>query len=531
MSDRIIQVYHTNRSIDRSAEVMPKSWKWPEVNCSVFSNAEMRNARIQTELYDAHSVICLLTKSLDDTNIISYLHNLAQNGHRVYLLLGSFSQNLQQLTGNCLIRILPKEMMPHGSLIIRDPGSNIAKGFLLSNSLSTQNHVELLCTSEDQELLAELFRYYCYLFWEQAEMEYLSEGDSRGGRVADKGVDVFYSGKPCPNYLYDKFLINSKGVSRGSLLGQYVSLEGGTQHLQIKGFTNKDLDSIPFSYLPEKDELERAEPKEFPDELDYIMVDYHWGVLPFYLPKGAKQSSFYKDWEEYKTKTSLMIDSFLDEIKAKLNSPQADKGTDYNRLHIIFRGKLQSILKNLEPLANFKWGTNPKTREMQKSLEDIKSTYEEACQTLDLEIKRLNLEQRLSEISKEKRNLETTLQGILDKYKDGVPEEEQLNVKEIKKSVEALGNEEKRIKREQSEITNGVKKESSSSLDRFYNPGRHQIKEKQMAMHNYPILPSVGELFEAEGKSFLAIRYWNEYEEGLKEALRLGAELCAFNNI
>ena len=111
-----------------------------------------------------------------------------------------------------------------------------------------------------------------------------------------------------------------------------------------------------------------------------------------------------------------------------------------------------------------------------------------------------------------------------------MPEEEQLNVKEIKKRVEALGNEEKRIKREQSEITNGVKKESSS-LDRFYNPGRHQIKEKQMAMHNYPILPSVGELFEAEGKSFLAIRYWDEYEEGLKEASRLGAKLCAFNNI
>lgn len=530
MSDRIIQAYHTNRSIDRSAEVMPKSWRWPEVNCSVFSNAEMRNARIKKELDGTHSVICLLTKCLDDTNIISYLHNLAQNGHRVYLLLGSFSQNLQQLTGNCLIRILPEEMTPHGSLIIRDPGSNIAKSFLLSNSLSTQNHVELLCTSEDQELLAELFRYYCYLFWEQAEMEYLSEGDSRGGRVADKGVDVFYSGKPYPNYLYDKFLINSEGVSRGLLLGKYVSLEGGTQHLQIKGFIDKDLDSIPFSDLPEKDELERAEPKEFPDELDYIMVDYHWAVLPFYLPKGAKQSSCYKDWEEYKTKTSLMIDSFVDKIKAKLNSPQADKGTDYNRLHLIFREKLQSILKNLEPLANFEWGTSPETREMQKSLEDIKSTYEEACQTLDLEIKRLNLEQRLSEISKEKRNLETTLQDILDKYKDGVPEE-QLNVKEIKKSVEALGNEEKRIKREQSEITNGVKKESSSSLDRLYNPSMHQIKEKQMAMHNYPILPSVGELFEAEGKSFLAIRYWDEYEEGLKEALRLGAKLCAFNNI
>ena len=530
MSDRIIQAYHTNRSIDRSAEVMPKSWKWPKVNRSVFSNAEMRNARIKKELDGTHSVICLLTKSLDDTNIISYLHNLAQNGRRVYLLLGSFSQNLQQLTGNCLIRILPKEMMPHGSLIIRDPGSNIAKGFLLSNSLSTQNHVELLCTSENQELLSELFRYYCYLFWEQAEMEYLSEGDLRGGRIVDKGVDVFYPEKPSPNYLYDKFLINSKGVSRGSLLGQYVSLEGGTQHLHIKEFTDKDLDSIPFSYLPKKDVLERAEPKEFPDELDYIMVDYHWDVLPFYLPKGAKQSSFYKDWEEYKTKTSLMIDSFVADIKAKLNSPQADKGTDYNQLHIIFKGKLQSILKNLEPLANFEWGTNPKTREMQKSLEDIKSTYEEACQALDLEIKRLNLEQRLSEISKEKRNLETTLQGILDKYNDGVPEEEQLNVKEIKKRVEALGNEEKRIKREQSEITNGVKKESSS-LDRFYNPGAHQIKEKQMAMHNYPILPSVGELFEAEGKSFLAIRYWDEYEEGLKEASRLGAKLCAFNNI
>ena len=46
-----------------------------------------------------------------------------------------------------------------------------------------------------------------------------------------------------------------------------------------------------------------------------------------------------------------------------------------------------------------------------------------------------------------------------------------------------------------------------------------------------PQLPQVGELYESGDQSYLAIEYWDQYEQATKEAQRLKAKLCAIKII
>ena len=45
-------------------------------------------------------------------------------------------------------------------------------------------------------------------------------------------------------------------------------------------------------------------------------------------------------------------------------------------------------------------------------------------------------------------------------------------------------------------------------------------------LQQYPQLPTIGKLFQVDSQSFLAIEFWEEYEQGKIEAERLKANLC-----
>jgi len=52
-------------------------------------------------------------------------------------------------------------------------------------------------------------------------------------------------------------------------------------------------------------------------------------------------------------------------------------------------------------------------------------------------------------------------------------------------------------------------------------------RQKEILHPELPCLPEVGLLYQANGKAYLAIKYWEDFEKGQVEADRLKATLCA----
>ena len=542
-----IRIYPNQKQIDRSEALLPESWLWPEVS-SVLTNTAGRNKQIRKILENTSAIICLLSECIEDSTLVGCLHELAQRGCRVYLLLGEYSSALEQLLGHCLIRILPPESIPHGSLLLTDPGSDKAKSFLLSDPLVEQQEAQigLLAPSIDGEKGRVLFHYFCYLFWERANKEYLCKEDRKGRDIVDKGRDVYFDPAQLhPYYLYDQFLSHSEGLSQGSLLGQYISLAEGMCHLRIEPSRELNLEDITFSQLPTKKELEGASPKRFPDDLGNLITTYHWRVVPFYCPSGAKLSSYYKNWEEYTQNKKRELERLIETMEGARKRLRPNKGADHARLYLDFERALSEIQEKVSSLIDFRWGYERNTSEKQNEEKRLKEQYEAACKELELELKKLDLAQELTVIQKEIETLEKNLAEHLEELKQqdaqGKNEQEKSKAEEAqKKKTAELNTEIKRWKGKKKEKEREIRKlenqskaahpPSTSTLNDFYNPGSVQGGKSQKdkaKQPTTPILPSIGRLYEIEGKRFLAIENWEEYEEAHKEAQRLSAALCA----
>jgi hypothetical protein len=78
---------------------------------------------------------------------------------------------------------------------------------------------------------------------------------------------------------------------------------------------------------------------------------------------------------------------------------------------------------------------------------------------------------------------------------------------------------------------------SSSSLSEIVggNSSKQNNSEQKLLVQfsdfqNLPQLPTIGKLYQVNSKAFLGIQYWEEHEQGKKEAERLNAKLCAIKN-
>lgn len=519
---------------------MPKSWQWPQNSCKIESS-DRRQTQIRRSLSSVQAVVCVLSQCIEDSTIISYLYELAQEGRRVYLLIGKYSPKLDKLRGYCLIRVLPMSILPHGSLILADPGSCSAKCLLLSsNSLGEHNQVELLCTTNKYETIEELFSYFCYLFWERADTEYLCDSDTAGRAIVDKGVDVYFDVEQLQAYyLYDQILTNTDGLSRSTLLGEYISLAPEMQHLRIEASGERNLNDITFLHLPTKEDFTQVYPDNFPDELGCLETSYRWRVLPYYLPKGAELSSFYKDWDKYSKATLEDLDGLFCEINRKRSSAQPNRGTDYARLRLDFTGSLDDIQKRLEAFKSVRWGYDPATYSKAKELKSLKFAYQAICKKFDNEVKCLELEQELRQNKEERGNLKRSIEMLseskkLNEHSQRGQRDTEAEERQIKEKIKHLDYETSRIQHEIERIKASTDKpEDESSLELLYNKeqngGRRELQTDDPSV-TPPILPSVGCLFQVKQKLYLAIDDWDEYDRGLSEATRIGAELCANSN-
>ena len=101
--------------------------------------------------------------------------------------------------------------------------------------------------------------------------------------------------------------------------------------------------------------------------------------------------------------------------------------------------------------------------------------------------------------------------------------------KEIKKlrdnNAKELYDVKKSIKDLEKEIQNIQK-----IRDSFVPTKIAEVKGVSINFKELPLLPRKGELYEASGKLYLAIKTWDDYDKAKAEAERLNAKLCAISN-
>lgn len=194
----------------RVSEVHPSSgtsvpeWgaQWPG-GISNFTNA-FSNSRP-----GGGNVICIAVDTLPDDRI-AYCIQMAEQGRRVYLLLGDKERNepaIQRLAGTCLIRT---GVLQYGSLLLQDGNSSNAKAWVYP----TDAMADLAKVEAGSDAVKWLYQTFCYLFWKEAKHEITSQDKSpkgltqRDNPVVELQVDEPYAR---PGKLFDTLREDLRG--------------------------------------------------------------------------------------------------------------------------------------------------------------------------------------------------------------------------------------------------------------------------------------------------------------------------------
>jgi hypothetical protein len=397
------------------------------------------------------------------------------------------------------------------------------------------------------------------------------DGGERGVWVIPKNVivpdDIFYALKANKEQilqikdLFDKYknranyeFFNSD--IRKNLSGKVILPLEGKAVIEIKKIVNTNLGNnntgkelLPYS------ELKSSEP-QFIDSGDSIETQYTWSNIPFYLPQNSKKHGLYADWENEKQK----IISTLDSILNKINDAVKKKASISQRLFRFFLGKetvFNDQKNEIETLKTeseqFPFLEKEDFSEKIRKIDKIQKELSEHVADIDEEDRKSRIDEKIDQLkidiekSKEKLQLknEELSNKEIDKQKrieDLKKANEEINLNKIegelfisktKTEKDAI---DKEIKRLEDEISRKEKEKNNppvafakrtSNLDVF-NPKNNNSNAGEMKnFTTKPPLPKTGTLYQAEGKAYLAINDWDEFEPAKKEAERLNAILCA----
>lgn len=137
-------------------------------------------------------IVCIQTEALKDQNLIKQIFDIAQNfSVRFYILVNDYSNELNLLNGICLIRY---DLKNKGSFILINPNSNQPKGLFFTGQLTEQSmavsqHIYVDLSPQEQKI-QELFRHFCYQFWEVAKKEVIEK--QKHTEVSTKPLDIWH---------------------------------------------------------------------------------------------------------------------------------------------------------------------------------------------------------------------------------------------------------------------------------------------------------------------------------------------------
>ena len=312
------------------------------------------------------------------------------------------------------------------------------------------------------------------------------------------------------------------------------------------GETNKiKINSTSIKYIKEplkqdkfitKDELNKLRPPSasMEDDGKSIHITYSWEVIPFALPKESKKHELYNKWQKEEEKINSFIDKIIDkisEISKRENKLIAIFLSDKKKILSEYKGELIK-LKEVE----YCYIKEPKEIvEIIKRINELAKIVDKNSSEIKEKNRQAEIEEQIANKEKEKENYNETLNIKKDKLTEIEKEINELG--DNKKMMEQKNNEKKNINGEIKkieikiqEINNNINNEKEKLKKVSQNTGEAaNVLSSDLTLKYIPV---IGErkkdiLFQCNGQNYLAIEYWEEYEEGKAEADRLGAKLCA----
>lgn len=485
--------------------------------------------------------VCVYSEKLEDKDIIKLLFDLSEKV-RIYVLVNEYSSAMDILRGKVLIRYSGINNI--GSFVLVNPNSNATKGMFFGGQLTEGSllleHPSFSIVSNEAK---ELFRHFCFMFWECAKKEILEKEEVD---VKEKPLDIYYDtdksrGK---DYVYDTLFMSVERECRKNLAGKRIVYCGNEKQLPIviQAKTTQDIGENKTKVLLPKEEFEAQKP-EFKDDGVSVEINYTWTNVPFYLLSDAKKHNVYTQWETENGKIKQKLDSLSEAISAL----EKRENSISSKLTRFFLGKKQQFIELKESISSIKLHdfsvlAKEERNDYIKQINKISSDIAMHGIEIENENRKAKLQEEINEIDEQinsKQQELTEKKGKLaDKKKNIKPDDKTENtfikklegeIQNIEKSIKNLKNQ-KNSKQKEIEKGSDENRSAGSSLDAFSNTGNKQKNQsggKSFELQNLPQLPQVGTLYQAGGKSFLAIEYWEDYEQGKAEAERLKAELCA----
>jgi hypothetical protein len=323
-------------------------------------------------------------------------------------------------------------------------------------------------------------------------------------------------------------------------------------------------------------------------------IEYEWTNIPFYLPEKSNESPLYEKWKTEISKIKNHIETVLNKIQeaekkektisSALSRFFLGKKTIFNKLKTDLEDIKQTDFPNI---------TDKELKEKILAINEIYSQVENEIGEIEQEDKKAKLDDEINDLKDRKKSKEkelTNKQGDMSEKQNKINEQlkkflaihkieesligkiksdwqqqsgaknkkdnpreaeeaeakitelneiqKQVFINKVKSEIENIQKEikmtEDEIKRKENEKSKSSQQNGNkSSLSEFVaneSSKLNSISGKQISIPDIPPLPKVGILYELNSKSYLAIEYWEQYEQGILEADRLKAKLCAIKN-
>jgi hypothetical protein len=539
--------------------------------------------------------ICIQSVNIEDKDIIKQIYDTVRGREvKIYILVNQYSPELDLLNGVCLIRY---EIQNTGSFILTNPNSKQPKGLFFSGqmteiSLSHSNQILIELSASD---ITELFRHFCFQFWEVAKKEVIEKG--KHTNITSKPIDVFHDSKSFgdKDFAYSILFDFVEKARRGDFSNKLIVPLKKENELPILINQNaeKNLGVHKMTELYPLEEFEKQTP-ELPDDGISCFVEYQWTNEPFYLPEKSNESPLYEKWKSETTKINNHLELILNKIQEAEKKEKTISST-LSRFFLVKKNTFNKLKSDIEELKKIDFA-NITEKQFKEKISEINSIYsrvESEIGEIEHEDKKAKLEEEINDLKGRKKNKEEELknkqdeldvkekkvaeqlkiflakynieEALLGKFKNEWQQQsgyknKQKNPKEAEEAenklaelneiqnkvfINKLKSDIENLQRDVIRIENEIKRKENekskpnqqsgnkSSLSEFVsNESSKQSSNtgKLLSVPDLQQLPQVGQLYQINNQHYLAIEFWEQYEQGKSEAERLKAKLCAIKN-
>jgi hypothetical protein len=376
--------------------------------------------------------VCIYTESLTEKDIIKQIFDISQNFKvRFYILVNEYSKELDLLNGHCLIRY---DLNNKGSFILANPNSDKPDGIFFTGFKEFGMGRHFLRSLNKNETI-ELFRHFCFQFWETAKKEVIEKG--KHNEVISKPLDIFhdvnaFGGKDFVYGTLFDFIEKASLSEFDQQLITFLNQESQSPSF-IKHSIEMDAGIICSDKLLPKSEFENQEPV-----LDIygvsLFIYYYWKISPFYLPEKATVNSLYEKWEKQQDEILKQLDAILQKIK-EVENKESGLSKKITRFFLGKKNVFGALKNEIEVLKATVFANLPEAtlKEKTKIINEIHEKIQNEIGEIETENRKAKLDEEIENLQDEISKKENEMQE-----KENTKQEKELAKSGFEKEIASI---------------------------------------------------------------------------------------------